>query len=77
MVETAVTSEVINLACWQAFDMILAAFKDKFLASGLTETQSNELTLYVTTVVEGDHDEPDISPCRATPAGSQAPQTIS
>jgi TetR/AcrR family transcriptional repressor of lmrAB and yxaGH operons len=52
-VETAVTSQAINQACQQAFDLIIAAFRDKFLAGGFSETQSAELSLYVTTVVEG------------------------
>jgi len=52
-VETAITSEVINQACQGAFDMILAAFKEKFVASGFHEAQANELALYVTTLIEG------------------------
>jgi TetR/AcrR family transcriptional repressor of lmrAB and yxaGH operons len=52
-IETAVTCEVINHACRDAFDMILNAFKDKFSAGGFAETQAAELALYVTTVVEG------------------------
>jgi TetR/AcrR family transcriptional regulator, lmrAB and yxaGH operons repressor len=52
-VETAVTSEVINQACRTAFDMILAAFEDKFLQSGFAAIQAAELAMYVTTVVEG------------------------
>ncbi|HNT24917.1 MAG TPA: TetR/AcrR family transcriptional regulator [Anaerolineales bacterium] len=52
-IETAVTCEAINQACRDAFDMILAAFKDKFIAGGFAETQAAELALYVTTVVEG------------------------
>lgn len=52
-VETAVTCEAINQSCREAFDMILAAFKDKFIESGITEIQAAELAFYVTTVVEG------------------------
>ncbi|MEW5870061.1 MAG: TetR/AcrR family transcriptional regulator [Chloroflexota bacterium] len=52
-IETAVTCERINQACREAFDLILTAFKDKFLASGFSETQSVEMALYVTTVIEG------------------------
>jgi TetR/AcrR family transcriptional repressor of lmrAB and yxaGH operons len=51
--ETAVTCEAINRACRDAFDMILVAFKDKFLEGGAAEMQAAELALYVTTVVEG------------------------
>ncbi len=52
-IETAMTSEPINQACRDAFELILSAFKDKFLAGGCTEIQATELALYVTTVVEG------------------------
>ncbi len=52
-VETAVTSEMINQACRDAFDMILEAFKVKFLEGGLAEPQAVELAFYVTTLVEG------------------------
>ena len=52
-VETAVTSEAINQACREAFDMILEAFKDKFLSGGLDQPEASELALYVATVVEG------------------------
>jgi TetR/AcrR family transcriptional repressor of lmrAB and yxaGH operons len=52
-VETAVTNEAINQACRNSFDMILTAFKDKFLIGGLSEVQATDLALFVTTVVEG------------------------
>jgi TetR/AcrR family transcriptional repressor of lmrAB and yxaGH operons len=52
-VETAVTVEPINLACRQAFGMILSAFQEKFVAGGFPEEQAAELAMYVTTVVEG------------------------
>jgi len=52
-VETAVTSEPINRACREAFDLILAVFREKFLAGGVAEEQAAELAFYVTTVVEG------------------------
>lgn len=52
-IETAVTCEVINQACRDAFDMILNAFKDKFIGGGFTEIRAAELALFVTTVVEG------------------------
>lgn len=52
-IETAVTSEAINQACREAFDMILVAFKDKFLSGGFAAKQAAELAMYVTTVVEG------------------------
>jgi TetR/AcrR family transcriptional repressor of lmrAB and yxaGH operons len=52
-IETAVTCDRINQACREAFSLILTAFKAKFLAAGFSETQSAELALYVTTVIEG------------------------
>jgi TetR/AcrR family transcriptional repressor of lmrAB and yxaGH operons len=51
--ETAMTSETINQACQDAFEFILSAFREKFLAGGFDEIESGELALYVTTVVEG------------------------
>ncbi len=52
-VETAVTSAAINQACQDAIELILGAFRDKFLACGYEAKQSADLALYVTTVVEG------------------------
>jgi TetR/AcrR family transcriptional repressor of lmrAB and yxaGH operons len=53
-IETAATCEAINQACREAFEMILAVFKEKFLAGGCTEAQAAELAMYVTTVVGGE-----------------------
>jgi TetR/AcrR family transcriptional repressor of lmrAB and yxaGH operons len=52
-VETAMTSEAINQACQDAFDLILAAFREKFASGGYAEDQAAELAMYVTTVIEG------------------------
>jgi TetR/AcrR family transcriptional repressor of lmrAB and yxaGH operons len=52
-IETAMTCEAINQACRDAFDLILATFKDKFIEDGFAEIQAAELALYITTVVEG------------------------
>jgi len=52
-VETAITSEKLNLACREALDGIQSAFSEKFLAGRCGETEAGELALYVTTVVEG------------------------
>jgi TetR/AcrR family transcriptional repressor of lmrAB and yxaGH operons len=52
-IETAMTSEKINQACQDAFELILSAFREKFLAAGFSEAEASELSLYVTTVVEG------------------------
>ena len=51
--ETVAESKRINKACQDAFDLILSAFREKFLASGFSEVLAAELALYVTTVVEG------------------------
>ena len=52
-IETAITSERINQACREAFDLILSVFKDKFQAAGCTEIQAAELAMVVTTAIEG------------------------
>jgi TetR/AcrR family transcriptional regulator, lmrAB and yxaGH operons repressor len=52
-IETSFTSEPINLACREAFDLILRVFEEKFLTGGFSTTDAAELALYVTTVVEG------------------------
>ena len=52
-IETAVTCERINQACREAFGLILAAFKEKFLAAGFEEIQAAELAMVATTVIEG------------------------
>lgn len=52
-VETAMTSEKINQACQDAFELILTVFRDKFLESGFSMDEASELAIYVTTVVEG------------------------
>lgn len=52
-VETAMTSEMINQACQEAFELILSVFREKFLEAGFSVTEASELSLYVTTVVEG------------------------
>lgn len=52
-IETAVTSEALNQASRQAFDLILDAFKQKLLSGGFSEDRATELALFVTTVIEG------------------------
>ena len=52
-VETSMTCEAVNHACQDAFEMILAVFKEKFVQGGFAEVQSAELAMYVTTVIEG------------------------
>jgi TetR/AcrR family transcriptional regulator, lmrAB and yxaGH operons repressor len=52
-IETAVTSEALNQASRQAFDLILNVFKQKLLSGGFTEDRAADLALFVTTVIEG------------------------
>lgn len=52
-VETAVTCDALNQASQDAFEMILAVFREQFRASGRGEAESAELAMYVTTVIEG------------------------
>jgi TetR/AcrR family transcriptional repressor of lmrAB and yxaGH operons len=52
-IETARTSEKINKACQDAFELILSVFRKKFLVAGFDESEASELAIYVTTVVEG------------------------
>jgi TetR/AcrR family transcriptional repressor of lmrAB and yxaGH operons len=52
-IETAMTSETINIACRQAFDMILSAVTAKFVESGTERAEAENLALFITTVIEG------------------------
>jgi TetR/AcrR family transcriptional repressor of lmrAB and yxaGH operons len=52
-VETAVTNDAINKACRDAFDLVMEAFKDKFIAHGMDSTRAADLAAYVTSVIEG------------------------
>ncbi len=52
-IETTVTSESINQACRQAFDMILSAFREKFIESGIKQAKASDLAMFVTTLIEG------------------------
>ena len=51
--ETATTSERINLACREAYGALQNAFKDKLLESGFTKTRSEELSTFITASIEG------------------------
>jgi len=52
-IETTITSEAINKACRKAFDMILSAFREKFIESGIKQAKASELAMFVTTLIEG------------------------
>ncbi len=51
--ETATTSERINLACRESYSMLTDAFKEKLLASGLDAIRAQELALFITASIEG------------------------
>lgn len=51
--ETATTSERINLSCREAYMMLHAAFKEKLLESGFTKTAADELATFITAAIEG------------------------
>ncbi len=51
--ETASQSKRINLACREAYGMLIDAFHEKLLESGYSKTQANELGMFVTASIEG------------------------
>ncbi len=51
--ETASGSERINLACRAAYDLLVNAFRQKLLASGMPETRATEVATFITASVEG------------------------
>lgn len=51
--ETATTSERINLACREAYAMLQNAFKEKLLESGFSTSKVEELSAFITASIEG------------------------
>lgn len=51
--ETATSSERINLACRAAYGELIAAFQEKLLANGIDEGRAAELATFITASVEG------------------------
>lgn len=51
--ETASQSERINLACREAYGMLIDAFQEKLLDSGYSKAQAGELGTFVTASIEG------------------------
>lgn len=51
--ETATSSERLNLACRAAFSQIQAAFAQKMINAGLSQEQSTELAVFITASIEG------------------------
>lgn len=51
--ETATTSERINLACREAYSLLQAAFKEKLIECGFANLKAEELGAFITATVEG------------------------
>jgi TetR/AcrR family transcriptional repressor of lmrAB and yxaGH operons len=51
--ETATTSERLNLACREAFDQIQAAFAEKFQNADVEAEEARRLAVMVTSAIEG------------------------
>ena len=51
--ETATTSERLNLACREAYSRLQEAFKEKLLAGGFPDPQAGSLATIITASVEG------------------------
>lgn len=51
--ETATSSERINLACREAYDLLTAAFASKLIADGYPVERAYELAAFVITLIEG------------------------
>ena len=51
--ETATTSERINLACREAYGLLQTAFEEKLLESGYSISRAKELGTFITASIEG------------------------
>jgi len=51
--ETATTSERLNLACREAFSQIIAAFSKKLVDAGVSSTKADQLAVFITASIEG------------------------
>jgi TetR/AcrR family transcriptional repressor of lmrAB and yxaGH operons len=51
--ETAATSEPINLACREAYERLVQAFAAKLLAGGFSQARAAELAAFIVAAVEG------------------------
>ena len=51
--ETATTNERINLACQEAYAMLVSAFQDYFVAQGIEQEQARKMATFVTASIEG------------------------
>ncbi len=51
--ETATTNEKLNLICRQAYDLMVAAFKEKFILAGFSEERAAAMAWVITSTTEG------------------------
>lgn len=51
--ETATTSEILNHCCREAYDMMRAAFEQKFLSGGFSAERAASLAWMITSATEG------------------------
>jgi TetR/AcrR family transcriptional repressor of lmrAB and yxaGH operons len=51
--ETATQSERINLACRQAYGMLVEAFQDKLQQGGYSTSKATALATFITAAIEG------------------------
>jgi len=51
--ETATTNEKLNQTCREAYDLMRAAFEEKFLANGFSEERTESLVWMITAATEG------------------------
>ena len=51
--ETATKNERINLACREAYALLIAAFEEYLLASGMAPARATEQAMFITAAIEG------------------------
>ena len=51
--ETATTNERINLACREAYSMLVSAFQEYFVEQGMENLQASRMAIFVTASIEG------------------------
>jgi TetR/AcrR family transcriptional repressor of lmrAB and yxaGH operons len=51
--EMATTNERINLACREAYTMLVSAFQEYFVEQGITQDQANKMATFVTASIKG------------------------
>ncbi len=51
--ETAITNDRINLACREAYSMLVSAFRDYFIQQGMEQRRASRLATFVIAAIEG------------------------